>query len=44
MVIQTEVTLKADYVLPACEGGGDNPALQKLLFDQLASVHVFDDC
>ena len=38
MVIQTEVTLQADYVLSAGDGGGGgNPALQKLLF-------VFDDC
>ena len=45
MVIQTEVTLQADYVLSVCDGGfGKNPPLQKLLFDQLASIPVFDDC
>ena len=43
MVIQTEVTLQPDCVLSACDGG-KNPALQKVLFDQLASVPVFDDC
>ena len=43
MVIKTEVTLQADYVLSACDGG-KNPALQSLLFDHLASVPVFDDC
>ena len=41
MVIQTEVTLQADYVLSACDGGGGrvggNTALQKLLFDQLVA-------
>ena len=31
MVIQTEVTLQADYVLSACDGG-KNPALQKMNF------------
>ena len=43
MVIQTEVTLQADNVLAACDGEKIK-ALQKLLFDQLTSVPVFDDC
>ena len=42
MVIQTEVKLQAGYVLSACDGG-EIPHFQKLLFDQLASVPVFDD-
>ncbi len=40
MAIQTDVTLQPDYLRVM----GGNPALQKLLFDHLASVPIFDYC
>ena len=45
MAIQTEVTLQPDYTCClGVMGGGGDPALQKLLYDHLASVPVFNDC
>ena len=41
MAIQTDVTLQPDYTC-RLRVMGENPALQKFLFDHLASVPVFD--
>ena len=43
MGIQTDVTLQPDYTC-CLRVMGINPALQKLLFDHLISVPVFDYC
>ena len=43
MAILTDVTLQPDYTC-CLRVMGENPALQKLLFDHLASMHVFDYC